>query len=83
MKIQETICKCDICGKEMRESETGHGQWPCYLVLGYNMNEFDTKRYDDVCDECTVAISAVIDQRKNKKRNESDVFGVFEKKISK
>ena len=81
MVIQETICRCDICGAEMRESETGHGRWPCYLVLGSNLNETDTERYNDVCAECATVIRIAIDRRqqKVKKQNEGDVFSVFEK----
>lgn len=66
MIIQETICKCDICGKEMRESSTGHKHWPCYLVLGSNLNEADTERYDDVCAECATVIRIAIDRRQTK-----------------
>lgn len=78
MVIQETICKCDICGAEMRESETGHRRWPCYLVLGSNLDEADTKKYDDVCNECTVAISSVIDKRRTDK---SVLTKFFENKL--
>lgn len=63
MVKQETICSCDICGKEMRESETGHTHWPCYLVLGSNAQDIPDKRYDDICDECTIAIQKVINTR--------------------
>lgn len=60
MVKQETICTCDICGKEMRESVTGHKHWQSYLVLGSNIKDVPDKRYDDVCDECTAAIRDVI-----------------------
>ena len=63
MVKQETICKCDICGKEMRESETGHKHWQCYLVLGSNIKDIADTRYDDVCDECALAIQKVITTR--------------------
>jgi len=63
MVKQETICTCNICGKEMRESVTGHRNWPCYLVLGSNLEGVPDKRYDDVCDECTAAIRNVINTR--------------------
>ena len=67
MRFKETICKCDICGAEMKESETGFECWPCYLVLGSNLNENDTKRYDDVCAECSITISSTIDKLKTSK----------------
>lgn len=76
MVREETICTCDICGAEMRESETGHKRWPAYLVLGYNMDEVNTKRYDDVCPECITAISTTIDRRKKGKKN-GDAFSEF------
>ena len=60
---QETICTCDICGKEMRESKTGHKHWPCYLVLGSNAANVPDKRFDDVCDECVNAIRKIINTR--------------------
>lgn len=63
MVKQETICICDICEKEMRESVTGHNRWQCNLILGSNLDETDTMRYDDVCDECVAAIRKVIDTR--------------------
>lgn len=63
MVKQETICSCDICGKEMRESETGHTHWPWYLVLGSNAQDVPDKRYDDICDECTRAIQHAINAR--------------------
>ena len=64
MVKQETICTCDICGKEMRESQTGHNHWQAYLVLGSNINDVPDVRYDDVCYECVDAIQKVIDTRK-------------------
>lgn len=64
MVKQETICTCDICGKEMRESVTGHNRWQCNLVLGSNMKVEDDIKYDDVCDECADAIRKVINARK-------------------
>ena len=59
----ESICSCDLCGKAMIESKTGHKHWPCYLVLGSNDKEELSIRYDDVCDECAQAINTVITKR--------------------
>lgn len=63
MVKQETICTCDICGKEMRESVTGHKHWQSYLVLGSNVKDVADIRFDDVCDECTDAIRKVVNAR--------------------
>ena len=62
-KTVETIVKCDICGKEMKESESGHSCFQGYLVLGSNLNEADTKRYGDVCVPCFLAVQKVIAER--------------------
>lgn len=64
MVKQETICTCDICGKEMRESVTGHNRWQCNLILGSNIKDVPDIRYDDVCYECADAIRDVINTRK-------------------
>ena len=75
----DTICTCDICGKQMFASETGHAHYQTYLELGSNIDPQFTRRYDDVCDECTTAIENVIAKRQGKTVVRSDVFGIFEK----
>jgi hypothetical protein len=62
MVTVETIVKCDICGREMKESELGHKHFPCYLVLGLNNDESSTMRYDDVCGDCSLKIKKLIDE---------------------
>ena len=63
MVRQDTICTCDICGKQMFASETGHNRYQTYLELGSNVDPQFKKRYDDVCDECTTAIENTIAKR--------------------
>lgn len=62
MVTVETIVKCDICGKEMKESDLGHKHFPAYLVLGLNIDESDTMRYGDVCGDCCLKIKQTIDE---------------------
>ena len=45
------------------EEETGHKRYQNYLELGSNVDLQFTKRYDDICDECTIAINTVITKR--------------------
>jgi len=63
MIVTETYCKCEICGKKMYEEETGHKRYQNYLELGSNVDPQFTKRYDDICDECTTAIQNTIAKR--------------------
>ena len=62
MVTTETIVKCDICGKEMKESDLGHKHFPAYLVLGLNNDESNTMRYDDVCGDCCLKIKQTINE---------------------
>ena len=65
MVYTEKICKCDICGKVILESESGHERWPTNITLGYNSEgPYKDIKYDDVCDECEEAILKVINTRK-------------------
>lgn len=75
----DTICTCDICKKQMFESETGHKRYQTYLELGSNVDPQFTKRYNDVCDECVAAIQNTIAKRQGKQTVRNDVFGIFEK----
>ena len=50
----------------MFASETGHAHYQTYLELGSNIDPQFTRRYDDVCDECTTAIENVIAKRQGK-----------------
>ena len=59
----DTVCTCDICGKQMFASETGHTHYQAYLVLGSNTNPDYQTKYEDVCDECTIAIQNTIAKR--------------------
>ena len=62
----DTVCTCDICGKQMFESETGHKHYQAYVILGSNINPEVETRYDDVCDECSVEIQNTIAKRQGK-----------------
>lgn len=62
MVTVETIVKCDICGKEMKESKSGHKRFQGYLVLGSNLDESDSKKYDDVCVDCCLKIKQTINE---------------------
>ena len=61
----DTICTCDICGKQMFASETGHTHYQAYVILGSNTKPDYQTKYEDVCDECTTAIENVIAKRRD------------------
>lgn len=61
-----TLCNCDLCGKEMRSNQTGAMHWQAYLVLGDNIDENNTKRYDDVCPDCVRDILAAVNACKTR-----------------
>lgn len=76
----DTICTCDICKKQMLESETGHTHYQAYMILGSNQDPDYQTKYEDVCDECVIAIQNTIAKRKNVivgYRN--DTFGILKK----
>lgn len=79
MVYTTTICKCDLCGKEMKEIDTGHKHYSAYLILGSNANDSNSLKYEDVCDECESAIMEVITKRTNGEVvKPADCFAVFE-----
>ena len=79
MVRQDTICTCDICGKQMFASETGHIHYQAYMILGSNQDPDYQTKYEDVCEECTTAIQNVIAKRQGKTTVRNDVFGIFER----